>query len=525
MTTWNDPAANQKPVPPPATAGTSAETAPAVVSLIDVSEPTTAPAFLGQIQGNILKGHGRDHIRLLFLSFKASASAADLKAAIKSYVTLGHVQSALEQRAFEVRFNSFGIPGPLFSNVLLSGTGYTKLGEALASFDEAPTLPTFGGDGITFAAGARADSVIDLLKDAPVDTWEAPFREEIDLLVLLADDDEAGLATVLNDAIELFAPVADVVTVQTGDALRNAEGDAIEHFGYIDGRSQPLFYQQDLQKEIVDLDGEDPTLPGASEYLKFDPSAAKDLVLVPDPFAAGNPDAFGSYFVFRKLEQDVRGFKQQEQALADKLGLVGEAREIAGAFIVGRFEDGTPVVLRDEDGLRSPIPNNFDYGSDPTAQKCPFHSHLRKMNPRGDTVRAFADATTAAETLRQERGRRIARRGITYGDRTAEPTDPANLAKLPTRDVGLLFMCFQANIPQQFGFLQRSWANNEEFLKAGTGLDPVIGQQRDLSHPVEQQCPLSWGRPGSVRFGFSGFVTMKGGEFFFAPSLSYLKAL
>jgi hypothetical protein len=30
-------------------------------------------------------------------------------------------------------------------------------------------------------------------------------------------------------------------------------------------------------------------------------------------------------------------------------------------MIVGRFEDGTPVVLQGKDGLVNPVPNNFDF--------------------------------------------------------------------------------------------------------------------------------------------------------------------
>jgi Dyp-type peroxidase family len=519
--TVNEPGAYQKQTPPPPQTDAASQALP-VAALIDVKNP--ANTFLHNVQGNILKGHGREHVRLLFLHFKSGAAAADLKAKLRAYFDRGNVQSAIEQRQFEERFNKFGIPGRLFSNVLLSATGYAKLGENVGQFNETPTLATFGGDGITFAAGARSPAVVELLKDTPVDTWEPAFRQEIDALIILADDDKAAAAAELNEAIQLFAAVADVVLVQVGDAIRNAEQDAIEHFGYIDGRSQPVFFQQDLQKEIAELDGEDPSIPGiAKNHVKFDPSAPKELVLVPDPFAPGDA-SFGSYFVFRKLEQNVRGFKQQEQALADKLNLVGDARELAGAYIVGRFEDGTPVVMQSEDGLRSPIPNNFNYDDDVTGQKCPFHSHLRKMNPRGDTVRSFGEAGKEAEALAAERGRRIARRGITYGERRPD-ADTLPIAALPTRDVGLLFMCFQANIPQQFGFMQRSWANNEDFAKTGAGVDPVIGHTRDLTKPIAQASPLRWGTPGCVRFDFSGFVTMIGGEFFFAPSLTYLKSL
>jgi hypothetical protein len=62
-------------------------------------------------------------------------------------------------------------------------------------------------------------------------------------------------------------------------------------------------------------------------------------------------------------------------------------------------------------------------------------------------------------------------------------------------------------------------------VKGGTGIDSVIGQQRMIDKPLSQKCPLTWGQPGSVRFDFSGFVTLKGGEFFFAPSIPFLKGL
>ena len=44
------------------------------------------------------------------------------------------------------------------------------------------------------------------------------------------------------------------------------------------------------------------------------------------------------------------------------------------------------------------------------------------------------------------------------------------------RGVGLIFMCCQRDIKDQFEFIQRTWANNNDFSKRGTGLDPVIGQ-------------------------------------------------
>ena len=90
--------------------------------------------------------------------------------------------------------------------------------------------------------------------------------------------------------------------------MRNPAGDGIEHFGYVDGRSQPLFLKDEVDKEPRE---------------HWDPAFPLSNVLVADPLAADPDRHFGSYFVFRKLEQNVRAFKEIEQELADDLGLDG----------------------------------------------------------------------------------------------------------------------------------------------------------------------------------------------------------
>jgi hypothetical protein len=61
------------------------------------------------------------------------------------------------------------------------------------------------------------------------------------------------------------------------------------------------------------------------------------------------------------------------------------------------------------------------------------------------------------------------------------------------------------------------------FAQAGTGKDGVIGQSAGSFPPL--RFPHPWGKPGRTPFSFHSFVTMKGGEYFFAPSISFLKGL
>jgi hypothetical protein len=124
----------------------------------------------------------------------------------------------------------------------------------------------------------------------------------------------------------------------------------------------------------------------------------------------------------------------------------------------------------------------------------------------------------------------MARRGQTYGHRTDDPNGDVDPEERPTGDVGLLFMAFNADLGSQFEFTQRAWANNPDFPFSSpeqpVGLDPVIGQgSRDTSMP----CPVGWGAGGGANIvqaeQVPQAVTMKGGEYFFMPSLPFLAAL
>jgi Dyp-type peroxidase family len=294
---------------------------------------------------------------------------------------------------------------------------------------------------------------------------------------------------------------------EPGKGIRNEAGNGIEHNGYADGVSQPLFFKKDIQEEAARI--------GRANW---QPESPLSLALVPDPGKAGT---FGSYFVFRKLEQDVKGFKKREADLATALGLTGDDAERAGALVVGRFEDGTPVTsFKDalENIAKDKVPNDFTYAGD-DGGKCPFHAHIRKTNPRSDGAGAEFN-----------KAKRLVRRGIPFekAARVRLPDGDLDPAHFPTKGdgYGLLFMCFVANLGEQFEagqfeFMQRHWANEPNFVNPGTGIDPVIGQHTGVVQP--QQWPTTWGHAAPTKpFAFADFVHMKGGAYFFAPSLSTL---
>jgi Dyp-type peroxidase family len=463
--------------------------------------------MLRSLQGNILKGHGRHFTANIFFRFddkKILESRRVLRELANYHLTDAHRQ-LLENR----RFKETGQAGGAFCHLALSFKGY----EALGLVNSAPVDSDF-------RKGMRHQDNVNDLTDPPVTAWEAPFQQEIHGVLLVAQATESATAELTGTLTELLQNAGcTIVHIQRGKALFDAEGNGIEHFGYVDGRSQPLMLKEDIDEEAATA--------GTS---RWDPAFPLQTALVKDP---GTSDAFsfGSFFIFRKLEQNVRAFKRREQEIADILGLTGDDRELAGALIVGRFEDGTPVTLSKEARGQTP-PNNFNYAGD-AGSRCPFHAHIRKTNPRG---------SSGAGPESQERAHLMARRGIPFED-VKRPMHPAELPEaedlaeftskvephLPTGGVGLLFMAYNHTIANQFKFTQQSWANNPNFpLQPGGphGIDPVIGQ--GPNNPGEQKLPKEWDNPAlgaNNTCSFAGFVSMKGGEYFFSPSLTFLKNL
>jgi Dyp-type peroxidase family len=451
---------------------------------------------LKNLQGNILQGHGRDRSVHMFLSFKCGKQTK-VKEWIKILAGHGEITSADKQLEEIQKYRLDGTLGDLFMSFFLSAKGYRYLG-----LEQAGKV-LFEDD--AFHGGMQAAQ--ERLNDPPKEMWEPGFREEIHAMVLLADDDEDRLQKKRNELCAAVKAFAVIRTVECGKVMWDRQNYPqpypVEHFGFVDGRSQPLFFQSDIERESLERGGTNP----------WDPSAGPALVLAPDPYGVVKKDGqegyqhSGSYLVFRKLEQYVRAFKEREQELAYALGLQDDDVKRAGALVMGRFEDGTPVVLKNAPGRCAAVPNNFTYEGDPAGGKCPFQAHIRKVNPR------------------EEGFPRIARRGITYGERDKEPQENPSIEELPANGVGLLFMCYQRNISQQFELLQYFFASDPRNpLEGDPGIDPVIGQP-GANGVGSQNWPANWNdsRDQHKPFEFYGYVMLKGGEYFFAPSVYFLR--
>jgi Dyp-type peroxidase family len=496
---------------------------------------------LQDLQGNILKGHGRNNSVHIFLTFPNPKDNLDKIRALKQWIAqlAKDITSAKKQLDDALAWREQKIDGGVFVHFSLSSSGYTKLGLPDSIQPKAPNLQKRQKADEQELKDDYADVFQNGMKtrqyallDPPVSNWEPKYQQDIDALVIIAANDLTDVKKKQSEITDQLKNIATIATVEPGLVLRRkfnntGEEHVVEHFGFTDGVGQPLFLTKDVEKEETEQ----------GNIAKNLFSSPLNLVLVQDPFGTPNV-SFGSFLVFRKLEQNVQGFKKAQVALGQKLGISSQQ---AGAMAVGRFEDGTPLVKYDKDGRKNL--NNFDYDDDNFGLKCPFQAHIRKTNPRRESVRKGGPF---AQSKEQELGHRIARRAVSYG---GELSDFSNLDNLPTGSVGLLFMCYQSDIWEQFEFIQRFWSNHPRFLEPDmsqsanaenrnydrVGLDAVSGQ----SQPNQQSDPLIGEEPKSPQnwlqerdkqtqkadVNFGTFVTLKGGEYFFSPSISFLKNL
>jgi Dyp-type peroxidase family len=434
-----------------------------------------------QLQGNILKGHGRDHTANVFVKFNKKSNKGVIKWISK--FAKEKITSCKKQLEENELYKRNKISGDVFFSFLLSAEGYKFLNLDIESFED------------SFLNGMKKAD----LNDPNPKKWEKGFsdpKNPIHAMIIIADDNPEKLGIATRELINELDKFSKILSIEYGNTIRNENGDGLEHFGYVDGISQPLFFEDEIimfKQHNVDVN-------------HFNPQAQKELVLIPDPLCE-NKDAYGSYFVFRKLEQNVRKFKIAEESLAkNQLQLQPESFERAGAMLVGRFEDGTPVQISEFDGMiNSGVFNNFNYNAEDLNSKCPYHAHIRKTNPR----------------FKETQKHIMARRGIPYGHREVPTTIEQIHHQMPENGVGLLFMSYQASIANQFETIQkRANATDGEF-----NLDPIIGQNTNNSVSTGQFATI-YGDTDSLTNGtINAFVTMKGGEYLFAPSLSFLKNL
>ncbi|GAA3569470.1 peroxidase [Microlunatus spumicola] len=497
------------------------------------AEPVLATS---RIQGDLLPGLLKKNELLLFFRID---DPGDFLPFLKG-LPLTSMQTVLDQRAEVADRRSRGvtalIPAPGL-NVAFTFDGLTKLGVTGLS----------GAPGLTeFEAGMAARQTV--LSDPDPAHWRSvgPQRPADGVFVLTG----ASRAEI-DDTIALhLAPAGangwTVVREEAG-VVRPDPVHGHEHFGYADGVSQPGVRGTTPDGAIltpsVDADdrpdqgalGQDLLWPGefVFGYPGQDPQlgdAGADfakqgaVVAPPVPFMDQ-----GAFLVFRRLAQKVPEFDASVRTLARQTtGVDTASAELLGAQLVGRWKSGAPLVLspvKDDLSLAegSPRDNDFEFGDDREGVRCPWAAHVRKAYPRDDVRHSTTPTETEvaqAEAFTQTR--RMMRRGISFGP---ELSHAEALSGHTTQQRGLLFLCYVTSVAEQFEFVQQAWVDAPDFSQVGSGVDPIIGQPHTGTLPFLGAAPFSEDPTNKPQLAVPHFVTMEGGDYFFAPGLDAIQAL
>src|SRR5262245_44220338 len=284
---------------------------------------------------------------------------------------------------------------------------------------------------------------------------------------------------------------------------------AMQEFGAQPGDRNSLGYKDGIDQPAVDGSGVDP-LPGqgqpikAGEFILGYPGEAGVPLPMPQPDILGRN---GTFVGFRKYQSRVGAFNRFLQAN----GNTEEERELLAAKLVGRWRSGAPLTLAPDVDNRAlgadPQRNNdFNYANDARGLQIPLGCHIRRMNPRDTELARLTDVNI----------HRIIRRGTTYG----VPYDPDVLSDDDAVQRGAYFMFISAKAMATIEFLQQEWINDGNFIGAGDERDPIVGLQEEGAtftiprEPVRRRV-----------HGLETFNVLRGGEYFFMPSLTALNWL
>ena len=325
------------------------------------------------------------------------------------------------------------------------------------------------------------------------------FHGRIDAMVLIADDDRSRLDQTIVTLTKELAPISERTFVERGDQLTFDFGGGrnkveIEHFGHQDGISQPRLVKQDIDKEIAERGG-----------TNWNPVA-------PLRWALSRSRRGGH----------VRQLSRVPQARTERKG-IPRRRATASP----PRSESTPTT-----------PPRLPSAASATDGRC-----CRRPSSRRAPIRT----TSASNPIRPPRAaliRRISARPIRAV--ISPPSFPAR----PTRASGRCAFCGAASPSasvrtsrparrchrrkpasaccscvirqrlRQF-VIQQDGADSNDFVKTGVGPDATLGNNTTR---LAQQWPPD-GAPAAKSFLMTNFVTMLGGEYFFAPSPQFLASL
>lgn len=496
---------------------------------------------LTDIQGNVLRSYGRASFplaRYVFVNIRDGARGREFIGKVASRVTTAV---------------SWGEgPDPVQKPMHTLNVAFTYAGLKALELPRASLI----GFPMEFVMGMRprADILGDDRRSAP-EFWDPIWRnsrhrdrdKDVHAWLAINAQNPAALHDGYTQLLQLVHESGGGVQVLTGHRgsggrenlayqevhvlLEDGKLSRKEHFGYTDGIGDPVFEGMPCKPERVVGRGKQmedgnwaPLATG--EFILGHRDEAQEYPVAPSPqLLARN----GTFMVYRKLHENVGSFNR---LLEEEGAKYPGGKELLAAKFIGRWRDnGAPIVSApdadskaawdDRFSRASPLDRDrmlsgFTFDDDMHGAKCPFSSHLRRINPRASlefTKGAFDTPGALANR------RRVLRRGLPYGEVGDSSRDDG--------EHGIIIMMLNASISRQFEFVQQQWINYGNDFHAANDKEIILGNHGDDDAPsraVLQVDPDSDEAPYILR-KIPRLVETRGGDYFFVPSLTALRMI
>ena len=486
--------------------------------------PTATPAYdRANVQGGILRSYDNiSHGRLLLIAFDGSAAAAAFLGRLIPQVTRDDQELSSGELVTNVAFTYEGLRAVGLNETQLAWfpqefregmeARASVLGDLRMNHPRRWRLPERSGPIREDGEPARIElSTVHLVVQmrtgsAPKDAVQSSTPDQ------RLDSEVASLLDGLDDV--------RLLSVQPMCRYLNPRGQVWEHFGFVDGLSQPSI---------------DPPKPGATypnqvQLGELLLGYANEADEAPDPDNAEDPVVArerldllhnGSFLVVRKLRQDVKALRDAVAAAAKATQLDAET---IYAKMMGRTREGDPLVAPGSD-------NDFVYDGpdgDVKGQKCPFQAHIRRANPR--------HANPLFREPPGTRTPRLMRRGMSYGPRYIDQSKGEADDLVNEQERGIVFMAYNASIGEQFEVVQR-WINggNSTGVLSGQS-DPFLGVaenghrrymrfEHDDAELGERVVSIALDGSDALLKYPNPFVRLEWGAYLFTPSIHALGTL
>ncbi|HEX4133873.1 MAG TPA: Dyp-type peroxidase [Bryobacteraceae bacterium] len=446
---------------------------------------------VSDIQGFALKGYNFPHARYLLLELGEPDAARAFLLKLLEVITTGERWDVNKKPLSTV-------------NIAFTHRGMIRLGLPLASLLSFP---------LEFQQGmrARADILGDTGRNSP-ENWDKVWHEGgVHAWLAVNARSPEALEECCGNMVRLMEDTKGALLVEAQDACAiQVEGkfSTQEHFGYTDGFGNPDFKgaERDCvpgQGKLDDMGNWQALATG--EFLLGYADEAGELPVAPIPHLLGRN---GTFMVYRKLHQNVATFRAY---LEEKGKQYAGGKEKLAAKFVGRWRDGTPLERSPDRPDPAVVADkeqntNFAYGGDLAGTRCPLGSHIRRVHPR--------DAFGFNGNLVNRR--RIMRRGLPYGEYVPEGQPVSD-----TDDRGIVFMALNASIFRQFEFVQQQWIEYGNDAHQGNDKDLMLGNHEGRGK-FAIQGTTDPKNPPFLCGGLPNFVELRGGDYFFIPSLTAL---